>query len=184
MFEFFQPISRLTEVAQDIYTVPFLTEDACIYLVELGRASDRWKRNNKENGPALLDLHEELPIIASNIEYAFYSHLVSKIERIWPVGIINQMFMVYYSKNIKANLKAPHEGNYITIRLNNEYTGAEETFSKQKFSDKDVPIGEAIIWPSQITHPYQCTELQSGEKFLLTLLTGAANPPQGGLTCI
>ena len=42
-------------------------------------------------------------------------------------------------------------------------------FERQNFSNKDVPVGKCIIWPSMVTHGHECKELKSGVKYSLTM---------------
>jgi hypothetical protein len=154
-----------------------MTEEACNYLVEFGKASSKWRKLVKDKLYSTVDLHlnEELPNVYSELEFAILNHIMPKVEKEWlvPNVAIRQLFMVYYSKKVQTNLKLHHDDSFITmsVKLNNEYTGAELYFPRQKFSNKTIPVGNILIWPSQITHPHQCTTLESGEKFSLTVWT-------------
>ena len=66
-----------------------------------------------------------------------------------------------------------HDDSYITgsIKLNNDYTGAELLFPRQKFSNKDVQVGDLLLFPGEVTHPHKCAPLKSGEKYSLTMWT-------------
>ena len=58
-----------------------------------------------------------------------------------------------------------------SVKLNNDYVGADLLFPRQNISNKDVPVGRAIIFPGQVTHGHECTELKSGIKYSLTMWT-------------
>ena len=58
-----------------------------------------------------------------------------------------------------------------SVKLNDDYKGAELVFPRQKFSNKDVPVGKCILFPGQLTHGHECQELVSGVKYSLTIWT-------------
>ena len=58
-----------------------------------------------------------------------------------------------------------------SVKLNDEYEGGELYFPRQNFSNKDIPVGKCILFPSQVTHPHTSTELLSGTKWSLTMWT-------------
>ena len=56
-----------------------------------------------------------------------------------------------------------------SIKLNNEYAGAELEFPRQDFTNADVPVGDLLVWPSLVTHPHASRPLKSGVKYSLTI---------------
>jgi predicted 2-oxoglutarate/Fe(II)-dependent dioxygenase YbiX len=58
-----------------------------------------------------------------------------------------------------------------SVKLNDDYTGGDLYFPRQKFSNKDVPVGKCILFPGQVTHSHTSKELESGTKFSLTIWT-------------
>jgi predicted 2-oxoglutarate/Fe(II)-dependent dioxygenase YbiX len=56
-----------------------------------------------------------------------------------------------------------------SVKLNNDYTGAELQFPRQEFSNADLPVGSLIAWPSLVTHPHLSAPITSGVKYSLTI---------------
>ncbi|MFM8867081.1 MAG: 2OG-Fe(II) oxygenase [Ilumatobacteraceae bacterium] len=56
-----------------------------------------------------------------------------------------------------------------SVKLNESYEGAELEFPRQGFSNKDLRVGDIVVWPSLVTHPHRSTPLVSGTKYSLTL---------------
>lgn len=76
-------------------------------------------------------------------------------------------FIIKYTMDGQRSLR-PHADDSLytgTIKLNDEYTGGELIYPRQKFSNKDVPVGTMILAPSMITHVHYSSELQSGVKY-------------------
>lgn len=76
-------------------------------------------------------------------------------------------FIIKYTMDGQRGLR-PHADDSLytgTIKLNDEYTGGELIYPRQKFSNKDVPVGTMILAPSMITHVHYSSELQSGVKY-------------------
>jgi hypothetical protein len=56
-----------------------------------------------------------------------------------------------------------------SVKLNDDYVGAELDFPRQDFTNADVPVGSLLVWPSLVTHPHQTQPLVSGVKYGLTI---------------
>ena len=68
----------------------------------------------------------------------------------------------------------------LSVKLNNDYTGGEITFPRQNFTNKDIPVGCALFWPGDVTHPHKITPVVSGTKYTVvgfTLPTQSDNNP-------
>ena len=65
-------------------------------------------------------------------------------------------------------------GSHLCERLlNNNYDGGILTFPRQSVTNQEVKVGDLLIWPSEITHPHNSTELKGGEKYSITIWTDA-----------
>jgi predicted 2-oxoglutarate/Fe(II)-dependent dioxygenase YbiX len=56
-----------------------------------------------------------------------------------------------------------------SIKLNNDYEGAELEFPRQGFTNADVPVGDLLAWPSMVTHQHASRPLTKGVKYSLTI---------------
>jgi predicted 2-oxoglutarate/Fe(II)-dependent dioxygenase YbiX len=56
-----------------------------------------------------------------------------------------------------------------SVKLNDSYEGAELDFPQQSFTNRDVPVGSLLAWPSLVTHPHQTLPLTGGIKYGLTI---------------
>jgi hypothetical protein len=58
-----------------------------------------------------------------------------------------------------------------SVKLNDNYQGAELTFPRQHFTNRHITRGIMLMWPGQVTHPHVCEPLEEGVKYSLTLWT-------------
>jgi predicted 2-oxoglutarate/Fe(II)-dependent dioxygenase YbiX len=66
-----------------------------------------------------------------------------------------------------------------SIKLNDDYDGALLEFPRQNFTNADVAVGDALVWPSLVTHPHASTQLTRGEKYSLTIWCELPMPMDG-----
>ena len=64
-------------------------------------------------------------------------------------------------------------GSYFScsVKLKEPNGGGELVFPRQNYSDRLVPVGSLLVWPSQITHPYMMTKIKYGEGISLRMWT-------------
>ena len=55
--------------------------------------------------------------------------------------------------------------------IRDSYQGGVLRFPRQGVDNSQTPAGSIVIWPGQVTHGHECTELISGTKYGLTLWT-------------
>ena len=80
-------------------------------------------------------------------------------------------FVMRYAMNTQRKLNLHTDASLVTgsVKLNDNYEGAELVFPRQGISNKDIPIGKCILFPGTVTHGHECTELKSGVKYSLTM---------------
>ena len=174
--ELFEPI-ELSPVSSDILHTKFLPEEICETILNSAIEINSWEYN-----PRLVyhtdDIHfeKDLPgwydIINTGLQQAF--DVASKYWDIESAEIdIASMFAVRYHLEGKLDLRVHHDDSYITgsIKLNNEYSGGELFFPKQKFTNKNIEVGDLLLWPGQITHPHGSLPITEGEKYSITIWT-------------
>jgi hypothetical protein len=98
------------------------------------------------------------------------------IERHWyPMEMyaLRDAFVMRYSLDTQTSLRLHTDASLVTgsVKLNDDYLGADLYFPRQKVSNRDIPIGKCILFPGQVTHGHTCTELTHGVKYSLTMWT-------------
>ena len=73
----------------------------------------------------------------------------------------------------QKSLPPHHDDSFITgsVKLNSNYDGAEVLFPRKNFTNRHIEVGDLLLWPGNITHLHESTELISGEKYSLTIWT-------------
>ena len=80
-------------------------------------------------------------------------------------------FIIKYEMDKQRSLRLHTDASLVTgsVKLNDDYTGGLLEFPRQKFSNKDIPVGKCLLFPGQVTHGHTSTELLSGIKYSLTI---------------
>ena len=120
-------------------------------------------------------------LLASIKRYAA-EHLEQDIGvRIWPMlrtvwpyvdyHGLRDAFVIKYELGAQEELRIHHDVAQVSasVKLNDGYEGAVLDFPRQGVTNESTSIGEAVVWPSLVTHPHQATRLRSGVKYGLTV---------------
>lgn len=174
---FFSDID-LKEVEYYMYSTPFLTKEFCAYLVNRCNSLNTWGSGVEEHGFNTQDIYleKELPQLYQTINSGLKALVFSKLQQILGLDGIPDpytMFAIKYSMDSQRSLKLHHDESYITgsIKLNDNYEGADLEFPEQSFTNKDVGVGDILLWPASLTHKHKSNELLKGEKYSLTIWT-------------
>ena len=83
------------------------------------------------------------------------------------------IFAIKYSMEGQRHLPIHRDESYVSgsIKLNNEYKGADLTFPEQGFTNKDLEVGDLLMWPGSLTHPHGSDYLLEGTKYSATIWT-------------
>jgi len=86
---------------------------------------------------------------------------------------LREAFVMRYALDTQVSLANHCDASMVTgsVKLNDDYEGADLVFHRQNVSNKDVPVGRVILFPGQVTHGHECMELKSGVKYSLTMWT-------------
>lgn len=162
-------------VAPEIITMPFWTPEFCATLIRAARAAGGFTPQNDDPVPG----HEiSLAVISPRLFEAVESDIGARmwpaIKKWWPYVDyhgLRDAFVIHYALGEQEELRMHHDVAQVSasIKLNDEYEGAELEFPRQNFTNTDVPVGDLIVWPSLVTHPHTSRPLLSGEKFSLTI---------------
>jgi len=173
-FVVFNP--KVEQVATDILCVEFWKPEFCKIIIEAADKINQYESRPNDPVPG-----QELRIdtISKEFYISFCKHWKQIIQPIldkffmlpaeqWFMGW-RTPFIIKYEMDKQKYLRPHMDDSLITgtVRLNNEYTGGELVFPRQNYSNKDVPVGSILIWPSSIQHIHYSSNLTSGIKYSL-----------------
>ena len=162
-------------VAPDIVSMPFWTRDFCDAVVRASVASGEFEPQPDDPVPGYeVSLATISPLLFAHVQNDIGRRMWPAIRRWWPLVDyhgIRDAFVIRYREGEQEELRLHHDVAQVSasIKLNDEYTGAELEFPQQNFTNADVPVGHIIVWPSLVTHPHRSTPLVAGEKYSLTV---------------
>ena len=171
------PVNSLTydEVAKDILVVPFLSEAQCENIIAKSEAVGGWGQMAGDKFPAQEIRADKLGLWAE-LEAAWKDHLGKIAESKWTpmehIGL-RDAFAMRYAMDTQTSLGFHTDASLVTgsVKLNEDYEGAELIFPHQDFSNINVPLGHCILFPSAVTHGHKVNPLKSGVKYSLTMWT-------------
>lgn len=174
------PNFRDYTIQNDIIITPFWKKEFCDYLIDVAERTKFRVITDMDESVDYLDFTEFDNNLFEQINTHYIKQVVPFLQREWFI-YHTQLKEIYSPYIIKYNKECtPHYWKHTdygmistNIKLNTDYTGANITFPRQKFSVKDVPIGHAIFWPSQITHPHYVDAIQDGTKYSVCIFTPA-----------
>jgi hypothetical protein len=171
---------KVEEVATDILCIQFWKPEFCKIIIDSADQINQYESRPQDPVPG-----QELRIdeISRDLYISFCKHWKYVIQPIlsdyymlpteqWFMGW-KIPFIIKYEMNKQRYLRPHMDGSLLTgtIRLNEEYTGGELVFPRQKYKNTSVPVGSIIIWPSSIQHIHYSDELRSGTKYSLVAWT-------------
>lgn len=79
--------------------------------------------------------------------------------------------MIKYEVGQQEELRLHHDVAQVSasIKLNDDYEGAELEFPRQKYSNKNLRVGQMLAWPSLVTHPHRSLPITRGVKYSATV---------------
>ena len=162
-------------IGDEILVTPLFSEAECNLLIEASEKAGDWQSMSGDQFPA-----QEIRIRKINmwkpIEDMWAEKLGKIAEEHWnPMRHIGlrDAFTMRYTLDTQTSLGLHTDASLVTgsVKLNDEYDGAELYFPRQDFSNKDVPVGHCILFPSSVTHGHQVNPLTGGTKYSLTMWT-------------
>ena len=166
------PTKKYDILSDDILLIDFMTEDMCENMISLSEKKTFESLSyDKVKGQELrlkeIELWDEL-------EKHWMKSVYDIVYEYWnPCHIygLRDAFLIKYEMNKQRELRLHNDASLITgsVKLNDDYTGGELYFPRQKFSNKDIPIGKCILFPGQVTHGHLSTSITKGTKYSLTI---------------
>ena len=165
----------LRVVAPELVTVSCLTPQFCAALIRAAEACGGFDPHPDDPVPGHeLSLTQISPRLFDALQNDLGSRIWPQLQRQWEhidyFGL-NDAFIIKYERGAQEELRLHHDVAQVSgsIKLNDDYTGAELEFPRQGFTNADLPVGSLLAWPSLVTHPHRSTPLTSGTKYSLTL---------------
>ena len=163
------------EVAPDILCTDFLSEKQCEYLIEKSSSHGNWSNMDGDKFPAQEIRLKQLGLW-HEYDRLWHEKLGRICEKHWhPEAYLGlrDAFTMQYSLETQTELGLHTDASLFTgsVKLNDNYAGAELIFPRQEFSNKDIAIGKCILFPSMVTHGHYVDELRGGKKYSLTMWT-------------
>ena len=164
-------------VDQDMITVSFLTPEYCNKLIELAEQKGTWTAMPGDKFPAQeIRLWDIDPKLFEDFEIHWQKHIKPIIEEYWSPMMhynIRDAFVMKYTLDTQKSLALHTDASLVTgsVKLNDDYEGGELYFPRQDISNIDIPAGEMLLFPGQVTHGHRCDDLISGTKYSLTIWT-------------
>lgn len=158
---------------KDMLLVDYLTPTMCDDLIAVADEHGGWGSLSYDKFPAQeirlkkLGLWEEM-------QRHWEKYLYPIIEKYWwPMEMygMRDAFVMRYAMDTQRKLNLHTDASLVTgsVKLNDNYEGADLVFPRQGISNKDIPVGKCILFPGTVSHPHECTELKSGVKYSLTM---------------
>ena len=170
---YFIPHNKIEYLSEDMLVVDFMTQEQCERLIELADMHGGWGSLSYDKFPAQEIRIKELGLW-EELEKAWQDYIVPTVEKYWkPLEMygLRDGFVMRYSLETQTNLNLHHDASLVTgsVKLNDDYVGAELIYPRQGFSNKDIPVGKCILFPAQVTHGHECLPLAQGIKYSFTI---------------
>ena len=170
---FFIPHHKVDFLSKDMMLVDFMTQDQCERLIDLADQNGQWGSLSYDKFPAQEIRMRELGLW-EELDKAWQDNIVPTVEKYFkPIQMygLRDGFVMRYAMDTQTNLNLHHDASLVTgsVKLNEDYEGAELIFPRQGIVNTDVPVGKMILFPAAVTHGHECLPLKSGVKYSLTI---------------
>ena len=173
----FAKYNKIWTVADDILACEYLTPQMCDDLIGACDELGGWEPRPDDAYPAQeIRIQHLCPSLYKEMEKNLEKKIWPQLEAYWPpmsMYGIRDYFAMRYSLDTQTSLRLHNDASMVSgsVKLNDNYVGAELTFPRQHFTNRHIDRGLMLLWPGQVTHPHVCEELEEGIKYSLTLWT-------------
>ena len=173
----------LREIGPDIYVVPFWTPSFCDLVVRAAEAVGAFEPQPDDPVPGHeVSLAVISPRLFEHVEHHVGALLWPLLRTVWPsidYHGLRDAFVIKYALGQQEHLRLHHDVAQVSasVKLNDGYEGAVLEFPRQGVTNEPAAVGEAVVWPSLVTHPHGTTQLTSGTKYGLTIWCELPNFP-------
>ena len=87
---------------------------------------------------------------------------------------IKDSFFIRYSADRQPEIRLHEDSSHFScsVKMRKTCCGGELWFPRQNYSDRLIPLGWLLVWPSRITHPHQVTPVAGkGDRVSLVVWT-------------
>ena len=163
------------EAAKDILVTQLFSQEMCDAIIQEANALEKWEPMSGDKFPAQEIRVREIGLW-EDIENIWKDKLSKICEKHWrPEAYLGlrDAFTMRYSMDTQTELGLHTDASLFTgsVKLNDNYAGAELVFPRQEFTNKDVKVGQCILFPSMVTHGHKVLPLRGGKKYSLTMWT-------------
>ena len=165
----------MRELGSDIYAVPFWTPEFCATVIRAAEAVGAFEPQPEDPVPGHeVSLAVISPRLFEAVEQDIGLRLWPQLRTAWPYidyHGLRDAFVIKYEMGGQQHLRMHQDVAQVSasLKLNDGYEGAVLDFPRQGVTNESLAVGEAIVWPSLVTHPHQATPLRSGVKYGLTI---------------
>lgn len=164
-----------SELGADLYALPFWNLKFCEAVI---RAAEVVGGFDAQVGDPVPGHEISLAVISPRLFEAVQQDVG---ERVWPqlrqhwplidYHGINDAFIIKYKPGEQEELRLHHDVAQVSasVKLNDDYAGAELEFPRQHVTNSSLPVGTLLAWPSLVTHPHRSTPITRGVKYSLTI---------------
>ncbi len=166
---------EIRKVADEMFALSCWTPDFCGALIQAAEATGTFEINPHDPVPGHeVSLAVISPRLFNAVEADFGLRIWPQLQQQWPLidyHGIQDVFVIKFEVGQQEELRMHHDVAQVSasIKLNDDYQGAELEFPRQKFSNREIKIGEMIVWPSLVTHPHCSASIISGVKYSATV---------------
>ena len=162
-------------IEKDMLVVDFMTQAQCEDLIDIADRHGGWGSLSYDKFPAQEIRMKELGFW-DELERHWEKHIYPIVEEYWsPMEMygLRDAFVMRYAMDTQVSLAYHNDASLVTgsVKLNDDYEGAELVYHRQGISNKDVAVGRCILFPGMVTHGHECLPLKSGVKYSLTMWT-------------
>jgi hypothetical protein len=166
---------EVTEVAPEIVMMPFWTSAMCEAVIAAAEATGRFDPDPDDPVPGHeVSLATISPVLFDAVQNDIGRRVWPVLRRQWPLidyHGLRDAFVIRYRSGEQESLRLHQDIAQVsmTVRLCDGYEGAHLSFPRQRWDNRDQPVGTLVAWPSLVTHPHEATTLESGVKYGLTI---------------
>ena len=171
------------ELGPEIYALPFWTPSFCALVVRAAEAVGAFEPQPDDPVPGHeVSLAVISPRLFEHVEHDVGVRMWPMLRGFWPAidyHGLRDAFVIKYELGRQEHLRLHHDVAQVSasVKLNDGYEGAALEFPRQGVTNEGAAVGEAIVWPSLVTHPHGTSPLTSGVKYGLTIWCELPNFP-------
>lgn len=165
----------IKRVAEEMFALSCWTPKFCDALIRAAELTGAFEINPNDPVPGHeVSLAVISPQLFNAVEVDFGLRIWPQLQQQWPLidyHGIQDVFVIKYEVGQQEELRMHHDVAQVSasIKLNDDYHGAELEFPRQNFSNREIKIGQMVAWPSLVTHPHRSAPIVSGVKYSATV---------------